>query len=81
VAFKRNKQPQRPLVVKVIYISVPGAETRLAQAIDLLLKKVAMDTTNSQDNADSDREKAAHQRVVRDPLPNRESEPLDTPKS
>jgi hypothetical protein len=38
VANKRHKQTRGHLTVKVRYVAVPGAEARLAQAIDLLLK-------------------------------------------
>lgn len=80
MARKRDKKPQGRLVVEVTYISVPGAEVRLAQAIDLLLKSAAMNITKSQDNADSDKEEPSHQGAVQDTPTNGESKSLDTPK-
>jgi len=78
VECKRGKKPQRHLTVKVTYISVPGAEVRLAQAMDLLLKSAAMNTTKFRDNANSDNEESSHQGAVQDMPTNSESKPLDT---
>jgi hypothetical protein len=52
VANKRHKQIHGHLTVRVRYISVPGAEARLAQAVDLLLKSAAMNDITTQEDAD-----------------------------
>ena len=50
---KRHKKALQIMKVRVRYLPVEGAETRLAQAIGLLLKSVAMNTNTSQDKRDS----------------------------
>ena len=53
---KRHKKALQIMKVRVRYLPVEGAETRLAQAIDLLLKSAAMNTDTSQAKRDSRKE-------------------------
>ena len=50
---KRHKKTRQIIEVRVKYLQVDGAETRLAQAIDLLLKSTATNTNKFQDKRDS----------------------------
>ena len=56
VVTKRHKKTRQIMEVMVRYLSVEGVETRLTQAIDLLLKSAAMNTDTSQAKRDSRKE-------------------------
>jgi hypothetical protein len=66
VANKRGKQTQGRLTVKVRHLAVHGAEARLAQAVDLLLKSAVMKDTTYQENANSRKEEPSHQGTAQD---------------
>lgn len=72
---KRGKQTQGRLAVKVRHLAVHGAEARLTQAVDLLLKSAVMNTTTSQDNDNSRKETPSHQGIDKDVPTNGESRP------
>lgn len=75
MAKKRGKQTQGRLAVKVRHLAVHGAEARLAQAVDLMLKSAVMNITTSQDNANSRKEEPSRQGTAKDAPTNGESRP------
>ncbi len=56
--------------MKVSYLALHGAEARLAQAIDLLLKSAVMNDTQYQGNANSGKEEPSYRGTAKDALTN-----------